>query len=393
MTSDDDVLAAIHADLEQDRVYVDPALARQFTPAQLEELEQQAAEHEAFVVAYPLEDQDEFGGSPDDLVTRLHDQYPADGLYLANNSLKYDGSTPWLQAFGHGTRAYTDEYHVDNTVLRVVAYEEPEDLGTAYVRAFEVLEMPRKDAEALRESTYEVYRDENYWWLEDEKLGPDFLPTWGLPAILVAALAAAVGVWLARRRAAATPRPKPSVLPPSAVERIREAHDQRLEKRARDEVLGLGEAIDAADITPTADTAAWQAALDHYDAARRVLDRRDPEVLDVIGALVLAGRGRTALRSALAGRRWTPARPCFLNPLHGDARRERDVAYAGHTVSAPLCRDCDAALAGDRAPDILDVARQGRPVHYFETDGEPWASTGYGALHEDLVERLHRSGR
>ena len=42
--------------------------------------------------------------------------------------------------------------------------------------------------------------------------------------------------------------------------------------------------------------------------------------------------------------------------------------------------------------DILDVVRDGTPVHYFETDAEPWASTGYGALEPDLVERLHRRG-
>lgn len=39
-------------------------------------------------------------------------------------------------------------------------------------------------------------------------------------------------------------------------------------------------------------------------------------------------------------------------------------------------------------PDILDVARRGKPVHYFETDSEPWASTGYGSLEGDLIKKL-----
>ena len=45
------------------------------------------------------------------------------------------------------------------------------------------------------------------------------------------------------------------------------------------------------DLEPRADsTAAWQAALDHYDVARRVRDRRT-SLLDVVGAVVLAERG------------------------------------------------------------------------------------------------------
>ena len=45
------------------------------------------------------------------------------------------------------------------------------------------------------------------------------------------------------------------------------------------------------------------------------------------------------------------------------------------------------------AREDLDVVVDGRPEHYFETDREPWASTGFGALEPDLVRRLHRGGR
>ena len=58
-----------------------------------------------------------------------------------------------------------------------------------------------------------------------------------------------------------------------------------------------------------------------------------------------------------------------------------------------MCATCRKDLAAGRRPDILDVVRDGVPVHYFATDAEPWASTGYGALEPDLLTALrgHRS--
>src|SRR3546814_12289842 len=84
--------------------------------------------------------------------------------------------------------------------------------------------------------------------------------------------------------------------------RIRKAHDRKLEQQARDDVLVLGERIDDSEITATGNVDSWQSALDHYEAARRAMDVKDPEVLDVVGAIVLADNGSRALDAALAGR-------------------------------------------------------------------------------------------
>jgi hypothetical protein len=108
-----------------------------------------------------------------------------------------------------------------------------------------------------------------------------------------------------------------------------------------------------------------------------------------VGAIVLAERGDAAL-TALAGREFEPTTPCFLDPLHGEATTEGSIEVDGDRIAVPLCKACRAELRRKRRPDILDVVRDGKPVHYFETDDEPWASTGYGALSPDLVERLHR---
>lgn len=109
----------------------------------------------------------------------------------------------------------------------------------------------------------------------------------------------------------------------------------------------------------------------------------------MVGAIVLADNGRAALTSALDGRDFTPPSRCFLNPLHNRAVDKRTVEYGGREVRAPLCNACRTALTKNRGPDILDVVRRGKPVHYFETDAAPWASTGYGSLEPDLLLRLH----
>ena len=203
---------------------------------------------------------------------------------------------------------------------------------------------------------------------------------------VVVALAAVAAVWRVRRA-----RRRTFSLPASVIAHVREAHDDRLEEQARAEVLALGEAIDAEDVDPSDEPVAWQAALDHYDGAKRVLSRGggEPEVLDVVGAIVLARRGTRALADANAGREFIPAPLCYLNPLHAAPRGSSKVETGGRRVEVPLCAACQKDLQGGRAPDVLDVERRGRAVHYFDTDAEPWASTGYGTLKPDLVERLH----
>ena len=209
-------------------------------------------------------------------------------------------------------------------------------------------------------------------------------------ASLVIAVLGALG-WTAIRRIGRrgkqpdTPQP----LPPSAMTRIRQAHDRRLGERARADLLALGEAIDATEIGPDHDRTSWQAALDHYDAARRFLDP-DPgrDVLDVVGAIVLASRGQAALAAASRGKDYEPTAPCFLNPLHGNATSSRSIELDGRAIKVPLCAECRAALTKARIPDILDVERGGRPLHYFETTDEPWASSGYGALEPDLLRLI-----
>lgn len=381
-------IKAIHEELETDRVFVHPSMADQFTDAQLTLIEREAAEHDAWVVVWPFDRNDEYGGSPDDLLVRLHDSYPVDGTYLSTTELPYRDQLPDLAARAWGADA-PDEYLLSD-VMWAVNYPEPATLGDAYLRAFEVLDLSPGKIEKLANRALEqrsAASDAEYGDSSGEEGGLD-VPPWVWPVVLLPVLAA-VGWRLATRR---KPAPQATLLPPSALARIREAHDRTLHAQAREDLLRLGEAVDAAELTPSGDAAAWQAALDHYDAGQRLMDAAQPEVLDMIGAIVLSRRGQAALASALAGRAWTPVAPCFLNPLHGEATRKRHVRSLGSTVQAPLCSACDTALDRNQVPDILDVARGSQPLHYFDTDAEPWASTGFGSLHLDLIERLHARG-
>lgn len=208
--------------------------------------------------------------------------------------------------------------------------------------------------------------------------------------VLVAAVV--LGLRALGRRARARASAATFALPDSVLDRVREAGDAELARRARGDVLALGERIDDADLGGSG-AAAWTAALDHYDLAGRLLPNdptADVDPLDAVGAIVLARRGEEALAAARKGRPFEPSTPCFLNPLHGRGTRDHALEHAGRRVRAPICSACRRDLQADRRPDILDVVVHGRPEHYFETDREPWASTGFGALEPDLVARLQR---
>ncbi len=386
-----DLLTEIQQALDETGVWIAPAAAAEFSPEEVSELTEQVAAMPTptYVVVQPLSEGDEFGGDPIELVTQLHDRSGEPGLYLApafygdlgNVNLQSrtwgPGPDPW-RAVQVAEHRHSEELHgpiddVGAMMVDVVTLLATDTAEEAYAEEVE--------------PALEEYRAEESTPPAAEDGGGGVLPTVSVVGGLVILAAAAAAWWTRRRERARVLR-----LPASVVANVQAAHVERLTQRARADVLALGEAIDAADLTRGDDTDAWQAALDHYDVGQRVLERGGgrPDLLDVVGAIVLARRGTAALAAAQAGRAFQPEQPCYLNPLHGGPTRPAKVESGGRTADAPLCSACRTALKAGRAPDVLDVERRGRVVHYFETDAEPWTSTGYGALHGDLVERLHR---
>lgn len=397
MTQSDPV-AEIVADLREDGVHIGPGMARHVDAAEEAAIEAAVARSDVpvHVVVRALEDDDMFSGNAGDMLTRVHDDMGTAGWFVAPTYVFPTGEYSLDTEEWTGPEGRLDlPYDADG----IANWLHPQDLGAGLVELTTAIAdgtVPEKTAEARK--AYEARPEATpVTPPSDGGDGPGGPVLVGgvVAACVVAALAARA---LRRRLAAARGRRSETrfTLPPSVLERVRSADDARLRSRAEQDVLALGERIDRTQLTPAANAEAWQAALDHYDAARRVLGRdpaASPDLLDVIGSIVLAGRGAAALDAAERGRSFSPDAPCFLNPLHGRAGARRKLDDAGRALDVPVCATCRKDLAAGRRPDILDVVREGVPVHYFATDAEPWASTGYGALEPDLLTALrgHRS--
>ncbi|MBS44832.1 MAG: hypothetical protein CMH83_17030 [Nocardioides sp.] len=392
---DETTLAELEAELARDGVWVSPGLRQEVTAAEEAQIEAAVAAQPGptYVVLAELDYDDPLtSGRFEQLAGVVRDDTGLTGTYLGLEA-SY-GS----EGYRLGAHAFPDEYDLYQAVA-VAAAEEPDDLAAQTLRAVDLLRTD--EAETL----YEQQRESGG---AGGSGGPGpggdagsgaLLPVTG--ALLVAVLLV-VG-WVRRsRRRGTTPAPHARggafTLPEAVVRSVREAEDRRQESLAQEAVLSLGEAIDAADLEPVRPRGlgAWQAALDHYDVARRILDRRHSPA-DVVGALVLARRGSEALAAGRRNRSWTPTPGCYLNPLHdpatdgrGRVRRAR-WGSGGASVEVPVCSPCGDALArGDRPSDVLDFVVDGKPVHYLELDLGPWSSTGYGSLEPDLLGALLR---
>ncbi|PZF82386.1 hypothetical protein C1I92_16765 [Jiangella anatolica] len=126
-------------------------------------------------------------------------------------------------------------------------------------------------------------------------------------------------------------------------------------------------------------------AADAVEAGDRVLATGDP--LDAVGATVLAAIAVREVERTGSPKR-PPYRPCFVDPLHGEARDT--VRLEGSSIDAPACRDCA------RSPyAFLAVRRRFRGWAPYTETSTIWARTGFGALVGDLPAQVldDRSGR
>ncbi|MBE2318628.1 hypothetical protein DVA67_021800 [Solirubrobacter sp. CPCC 204708] len=115
-------------------------------------------------------------------------------------------------------------------------------------------------------------------------------------------------------------------------------------------------------------------ALELEAAASMALDRRSP--IDDLGALVLAQRGREALKGAERQR-------CFFDPRHKGRATPTRWQSSRATIDVPACSRCAADIAKGEVPEsVWDGERP-----YWKRD-TVWARTGFGALREDMRRAL-----
>lgn len=403
------------AALREDGLYVAPSASSLVTEQQQAEIAENlaaldAADAPVYVVVEKLQDTGRFGGKMDQMLTLAHDagEGELDGVYIGTDffySADFAEDRD-IAPYTLTTREWSPSAELPTTFDAYDVDLVEKDLGAGLVTLTDAL-ASYVDGDT---GEWDSYITEIREAREDSLAATSGGDGDGFPIVavgVVVAIAVVVTVLVRRssRRTKEGTAVQPSrggrqrvfTLPPSALDLVRAAHDARIVGRGRDELLALGESIDEAELTDRGDAGAWQAALDHYDAARRVLRPEEPAddvpLLDGVGGLVLAERGRAALAAALRGRSYRPQAPCFLNPLHGTGGNAQDVEVAGERLHAPLCTRCRRDLKRGSRPEILDVMVDGQPRHYFDTEAQPWAATGYGALQPDLVSALHRARR
>lgn len=146
-------------------------------------------------------------------------------------------------------------------------------------------------------------------------------------------------------------------------------------------------------LTALTETLPTAPAGDRHDRAALAREVAEPlldsgDVLDVMGALVLARAGRREL--AIARRRATaPYDVCFFDPRHATATQVAEWRFGDSAVEVPVCRACRKAVSSGREPETLKVRRHGRLQPYYEGDSV-WAQTGFGSLTADLADLASR---
>jgi hypothetical protein len=117
------------------------------------------------------------------------------------------------------------------------------------------------------------------------------------------------------------------------------------------------------------------------DAARALRADHPDDVLASAGALVLA---RQAERVA-SGAAVQP--PCFFDPTHNPGTATVDWS---DEVEVPACQQCASVVRRGKTPRGLRVWSKRKQVPYWtlEPEDNPMVATGFGALSDDLPERV-----
>jgi len=169
----------------------------------------------------------------------------------------------------------------------------------------------------------------------------------------------------------------PFQLNPAELDGLDHLDGSWLHKVAESEIAELVAGLSATGADPA--NPGRDRALACYDAAALLAAERDDR-LDLLGAVVLAREGKTAL----AHRDSLPLPACQVHPLHGPAVRrptpkQRPRPRRPRAVCAG-CRKCSRLERDERALLVAGIP-------YYQTPGF-WATVGFGALDPELPTRV-----
>lgn len=382
--------AEVTAGLKRSPLFVDPALADAVPAAKRGEVLDAIgnAKVPVFIALVPLTKGDRYGGDGRRFLDVIHGRLGRDGIYLtAEEGL--------LNHNGYGITDATQERLYNASTVGNFESEDRDEPDIDKARRFvEALGDPRLEARAQKvndrlEAQSRRYEKGGSRYVApagasgdgEDGGGPGLVVILlGLTALLV--LGGLVLRW--RRRRYARPSEEEPLIPRRVFEHARSARAEELREDIEGQLLAFSDEVDRLPGPRTeAGADAQQRGLDAYTAARRVL-QSDPEMVDLVGALVLTHDGARALAEteAFEAGRTPPApvRLCFFDPRHGAATGE---VRRGFAVPVPACAECRRALqAGGSPSPLLD---DGEP--WFEGDSV-WAKTGFGVFSDKLATRV-----
>jgi hypothetical protein len=322
------------------------------------------------------------------LATALSRRIGKPGLYVVSASGNPIGirivGTGWEQTL-FSLQTYTDATAVERgsgsavltptvdveTVLQTALAAPPQSGGTDY----ETVSLPDDVVDELVERERDLQPYDRPGFDDEERAEPWSTGKRWMVGTAVGAGALAVLVqsvwgwpgWRRRRVVASKPAKTRAAAAPPDLETVRAEADA--------ELTALAEALP----TMPPGTSFEQAALAR-EAAEPLL--RSGDVLDVVGAWVLARAGRREVAVA-AGRARKPYGVCFFDPRHAQATQTAEWRYGDAEVEVPVCSTCRRAVAAGRSPEALVVPHRGGLRPYYEGD-TVWAHTGFGSLAGDL---------
>lgn len=368
--------------LAKDPLYIDPAYATAL-PANLRaDVTKRSAAlgYPVYTIILPLTPSDEFQGQESNVLTLVMDAFKGPGLFVV-----VDGGSrfPWYEA--RDVPQLSDE-KLDASRQRALD-DTGYDAGPTQVvaRMYELLAQPGIPKTSPRPtSASRPDRDDS------ESGGHGWIVALSIIGGLVVLIGLGLVIGRTRGSGSGPRREKTFQIPPHVAATVAAERRRKLTRDTNAELTSLGSELAALPTTEGAGLVHQQAALDDHAAASKILDESAPDLVDLVGAMVLLDKGRReydAAVSVAAGRRAADVPElCAFNPLHGrSAGRPTKVESNGTTLTLPLCNDCRQALKRGAAPASLP----GKDGPYWYEDSL-WARTFFGTTGDDLAVAVSR---